>query len=110
MLRLLGDLTCMLRICLYRRESIEGERKGVGNVSVLSLNSSYDRTATIRHLSIYYAKMNKSENEYFLGHQTILATIRHLSIYYAKMNKSENEYFLGHQTILGCKSKLPSRL
>ena len=32
-LRLRGDLTCMLIICLYRRESIEKERKGVGNVS-----------------------------------------------------------------------------
>ena len=28
-----GDLTCMLRICLYRRESMEGERRRVGNVS-----------------------------------------------------------------------------
>ena len=28
-----GDLTCMLRIFLYRRESIEGERRAVGNVS-----------------------------------------------------------------------------
>ena len=33
MLRLQGDLTCMLKICLYRREAIERERKGVGNVS-----------------------------------------------------------------------------
>ena len=32
-LRLWGELTSMLRICLYRRESIEGERRGVGNVS-----------------------------------------------------------------------------
>ena len=32
-LRLRGDLTCMLRICLYRREAIEREKRGVGNVS-----------------------------------------------------------------------------
>ena len=32
-LRLQGDLTCMLRICLYKTESIKGERRGVGNVS-----------------------------------------------------------------------------
>ena len=33
-LRLREDLTCMLRICLYRREYIEGERRGIGNVSL----------------------------------------------------------------------------
>ena len=32
-LRLWGDLTCMLRICLCLREAIERERRGVGNVS-----------------------------------------------------------------------------
>ena len=27
-LRLCGDLTCLLRICLYRRKGIEGEKRG----------------------------------------------------------------------------------
>ena len=31
--RLRGDLTCVLRICLYRRESIEEKRRAVENVS-----------------------------------------------------------------------------
>ena len=32
---------------------------------VSSCNCSYQRTATLRHLSIYNAKMNKSKNEEF---------------------------------------------
>ena len=32
-LRLRGGFTCMLIICLYRREAMEGDERGVGNVS-----------------------------------------------------------------------------
>ena len=32
-LRLWGGLTCMLRIWLYRREAMEGEKRGIENIS-----------------------------------------------------------------------------